>query len=299
MTSRWIAAAAAAWLAICGAHAQTAASGVLTYDPAFFADARPNTAYDMIGRLPGFSFSDVGSARGFAGTAGNVLINGQRPTSKSDSLQSVLTRILASDVDHIDLIRGGAPGIDMQGQTVVANVILKKQDSTSYVATAADDVFLDGHMIPSASLLITRHAGDATYEASIGSTLGYDDSVGHGFHDVYDGSHNLVSHDEAISHGLGIGLSAKSTATVPLLGGEFKANLTVQDIPFVDSLLYRHPGFLETFGDTTRDQIDELGLHWKGPAGPFELETLLLQRLDHNNSTSDSFDGTRRSTSSR
>src|SRR5579862_10072810 len=86
-------------------------NGVSVYEPAFFADARPNTAYDMISRLPGFSFTDVGSARGFAGTAGNVLINGQRPTSKSESLQSILTRIAARTVERIDLIRGGAPGI--------------------------------------------------------------------------------------------------------------------------------------------------------------------------------------------
>ena len=287
------AAAVAALLAAQGAKAQQqAGDGILTYDQAFFADARPNTAYDMINRLPGFSFTDVGTARGFAGTAGNVLINGQRPTAKSDSLESILKRVLASDVDHVELIRGGAPGIDMQGQTVVANVVLKKEDSTRYVATVDNVVFLDGHQIPDASLQVTRHAGDATYEGTISATQGYDDSVGHGFHDVYDGAHNLVSHDDAISHGLGIGISAKGAATVPLLGGEFKANLTSQNIPWVDSLLYKRPGFLETFGDTTRDQINELGLHWKGPAGPFELETLLLQRLDHNNSTSDSFDGT-------
>jgi hypothetical protein len=85
--------AAALWLG--SAQAESTQPGTLTYDSAFFAEARPNTAYEMIGRLPGFSFTDVGSARGFAGTAGNVLINGQRPTSKTDTLQSILTRIPA------------------------------------------------------------------------------------------------------------------------------------------------------------------------------------------------------------
>ena len=173
------------------AQAEQAETGVLTYDTAFFAAQRPNTAYDMIGRLPGFSFSDVGSARGFAGTAGNVLINGQRPTSKSDSLQSILSRIPASTVERIDLVRGGAPGIDMQGQTVVANVILKKQDSLHVVATAEDYVFLDGHMVPNASVQFTQHSGDTTYEGSIGTTMGYDDSVGPGTHDVFDGAGHL------------------------------------------------------------------------------------------------------------
>ena len=35
------------------------------------------------------------------------------------------------------------------------------------VATADDYVFLDGHMIPTASLQFTQHSGDTTYEGSI------------------------------------------------------------------------------------------------------------------------------------
>ena len=81
--SRIFAVMLAAYALSTPAFADPAATGVLSYDAAFFAEARPNTAYDMIGRLPGFSFTDVGSARGFAGTAGNVLINGERPTSKN------------------------------------------------------------------------------------------------------------------------------------------------------------------------------------------------------------------------
>ncbi len=287
-TAAWT---AAALLAISSAHAQSQTS-ILNYDPAFFADARPNTAYDMINRLPGFTFADVGSARGFAGTAGNVLINGQRPTSKNDALQSVLNRINAADVDHIELIRGGAPGIDMQGQTVVANVVLKKGDSTHLVATAEDFVFIDGHMVPYASLLFTRHVGQATYEGSFGLTQGYDDSVGHGIHNVFDGAGHLLTQDQTISHGLGTGLSAKGPATVPLWGGEFKANLTLQNIPYIDRLSYSRPGFFEEFKDRNRDNIAELGLHWKGKVGATELETLVLQRYDHNNASSDSDDGT-------
>jgi hypothetical protein len=56
--------------------------------------------------------------RGFEGAAGDVLIDGELPTSKSDDLESVLRRIPASQVARIDLIRGGAPGIDMHGKVV-------------------------------------------------------------------------------------------------------------------------------------------------------------------------------------
>ncbi len=286
----WFAAAAALLLAAPLARADGQQSAVLVYDPAFFAAAHPNTAYDMLARVPGFTFTDVGTARGFAGTAGNVLIDGQRPTSKTDTLQSILQRIPAADVDHIELIRGGAPGIDMQGLTVVVNVVRKEANSTTWVATAEDLVFLDGHMAPNASLNFTQHSGRSTYEGSIGLVQNYDDSVGHGFHDVFDGGGNLVSHDNAISHGLGVGAQATGAATIPFWGGEFKANLAIRDSPFVDRLAYMRPGFLETFKDDSVAWNGELGLHWNGNIGFAELETLVLQRLGHNTAISDSDD---------
>src|SRR6185436_20195390 len=74
---------------------QPAASqqGVISYTPADFASARPNTALDMINRLPGFTLIAGDQVRGFAGAAGNVLIDGQRPTSKTDNLQDILARV--------------------------------------------------------------------------------------------------------------------------------------------------------------------------------------------------------------
>jgi outer membrane receptor for ferrienterochelin and colicin len=100
-------------------------SNITTYRPDFFAEFRPNTAMDMIGRIPGFQFDGGSNARGFSGTGGNVLINGERPPSRSDSLGSVLSRIPAAAVERIDVIRGGAEGIDMQGKAIIANVIRK------------------------------------------------------------------------------------------------------------------------------------------------------------------------------
>ena len=287
-----MAAAAAALLGASAAQAAdpAAQTGVLTYDAAFFADSRPSTAYDMVKRVPGFTINDGATARGFAGTAGNVLIDGQRPTSKSDSLDSILQRIPATGVDHLELIRGGAPGIDMQGQTVIVNVIRKSTDSTTIVATAEDLVFLDGHMVPNGSLEFTQHSGASTYEGSASVLQNYDDSVGHGFHNVYDGAGNLVTHDTTIAHGLGLGVALKGAATVPLFGGEFKANLTLKVSPFVDSLSYTHPGFYELFSDTSRSNTCELGLHWKGTIGKTELETLFLQRVGHENDVSDADD---------
>ena len=92
-------------------------TGISTYPAAFFADARPATARDMIARLPSFNLENNNDVtRGFAGSAGNVLVDGARPAAKTDDLNTILQRIPAAHVERIEVIRGGAPGIDMQGQ---------------------------------------------------------------------------------------------------------------------------------------------------------------------------------------
>ena len=53
--------------------------------------------------------------------------DGARPASKDDGLDQILKRIPASSVLRIDVIRGGAPGIDMQGKTVLANVVRRRR----------------------------------------------------------------------------------------------------------------------------------------------------------------------------
>jgi hypothetical protein len=65
----------------------------------------------MISRCPAFRFDGGDSdVRGFSGATGNVLIDGKRPTSKSESLEAILRRIPARSVVRIELIRAGAPG---------------------------------------------------------------------------------------------------------------------------------------------------------------------------------------------
>ncbi|HEY5339144.1 MAG TPA: TonB-dependent receptor, partial [Rhizomicrobium sp.] len=234
---------AAALLATSSAFAQSAPENVLSYQASYFADQRPNTAYDMISRLPGFVFDDGDTARGFAGTAGNVLIDGQRPTSKTDDLQSILARLPATDVDHIDVIRGGEQGIDMQGKTVVANVIRKKGNSTQIVVQADDNLWLgDHHSVPTASIQFTQHSGDSTYEGSIARLGNYDDSVGKGSWTLADPAAGTVDHGQARDSGRGAGVQATGAATVPLFGGQFKANFSVENSPFFSSLKLLMPG---------------------------------------------------------
>ena len=105
-------------LALCAtapAFAQlTAADGRLIHAAAFFGCkfALAN-ALQMIERLPGFTVenAEVRGARG-GQAAGNVVINGQRPSSKSDPLVVVLARIPASRVLRVEIAPGNSFGAD-------------------------------------------------------------------------------------------------------------------------------------------------------------------------------------------
>jgi len=121
----------------------------LDYPATFFAAFHPNNALDMVRRVPGFTFQPGDpELRGMAEAAGNVVVDGKRITDKNFKLDQVLERIPAAQVDHITLIRGGAPGIDMLGQPVVANVVRKAGAGTSGALTFSSGVYADGRITP-------------------------------------------------------------------------------------------------------------------------------------------------------
>lgn len=192
---------AAALMALCGqAHAQATASqggnadqqGMLSFDPAFFAASQPTSALDMVQRLPGFSIEFGDNVRGLAGTAANVLIDGRRPNSKSEAIDTVLRRIPADGVQRLELIRGGAPGIDMQGRSVVANVILKRSAVVSRQIELNTTVYPDGYVAPRLAGQFSRREGDRLLEASFTTRMDRTDATGKGFRRRYDAAGKLI-----------------------------------------------------------------------------------------------------------
>ncbi len=108
---------------------------VKLYSAAYFEAFNALTALDMVNRVPGFSADGGGNVRGLGGAAGNVLIDGARPSSK-ESVTTLLARIPASRVTRLELIRGAASGIDMAGHSEVLNVVREAggQGSGAYEA---------------------------------------------------------------------------------------------------------------------------------------------------------------------
>ncbi|RMD87917.1 MAG: TonB-dependent receptor [Alphaproteobacteria bacterium] len=144
------------------------ASEVVVYPAVFFEQYRPITARDMVQRVPGFRIDDGGGRRGFGGVAGNVLINGERPSTKDDTVSALLERIPASQVERIDLIRGRSGGLDLGGQSVVVNVVLKTEGAAAYKWETKVEQDVDGGgPTPEGSLSVSDSFGRTQYNAGI------------------------------------------------------------------------------------------------------------------------------------
>jgi len=180
-----IAAVCAALSAMNATAAPAPDDAVTSYPPTFFEGVRPNTALDMVNALPGFSLDTGGGVRGF-GAAGNVLIDGERPATKNDSLDEFLKRIPASSVARIDLIRGGAPGIDMQGRAVVANVVRKTDDGLKLTTAWQETALYNGKFDYGLRLEGTKRSGDTAFEGGMLLANGADDGTGDGPRTITD-----------------------------------------------------------------------------------------------------------------
>ncbi len=263
-------------------------TGIVSYPVAFFAEARPVTAQDMINRLPGFTLDTGISARGFTGAAGNVLIDGARPTAKTDELNNILARIPAASVERIDVIRGGAPGIDMQGKPVVANIVRTAGARNQVILTAGMTVLGAGQWFPEGGIQYYGQSGALRYEATFTRTMQiWDDGPGNGYR-VVTPPGGTPQRDLAKLRGvMRPGFNLHGGLIAPLWDGEWNNSFTIQTGDYVSSFLYSGGGG-SRFDYFQRRRNGEFGSHWQGDAFGLNLETLLLQRLGHEKTSNSS-----------
>lgn len=100
------------------------------YEPEYFARYAPRNALDMVEQIPGFAITgDGGDQRGLGQASQNVLINGERLSSKSDSVRDQLGRIPAADVIRIEIVDGTT--LDIPGLTgEVANIVVNRKGAS-------------------------------------------------------------------------------------------------------------------------------------------------------------------------
>ena len=262
--------------------------GVLVFTPDFFAAQRPNTALDMVNRVPGFSIDNGSGARGFEGAVGNVLINNNRPASKNDSGSNVLGRTLANQVERIELIRGGAPGIDMQGYSVVVNVILKTTDSRQSILTWNAMLFEGGHDIYGGSYQFTQNKGDRSWGVTLSDGMGSSDSNGVGRSIRRNAAGDVIRDERYENDGWGGGQGIRGNYTGPLFGGKLEGTARYGLNDYQNWTELSSPTSLRRSDYAEDGDSGELGLTWTRTLNPrWTLET----RLIHEFSSFDSVSG--------
>jgi hypothetical protein len=161
--------------------AVAAASGTLSrvasYEAAYFTQYAPRSALDIVRRVPGFQLdlgatqTDLGQVdvRGFAGTAGNVVFNGARPTSKAESLEVTLARIPAQRVLRVEVGPRDLYGSDYAAKSQVLNVILSAESGIDGNVTAAAKRWYTGYINTDISGSAVIRRGPSTFNLSAGT----------------------------------------------------------------------------------------------------------------------------------
>jgi len=287
--------AQAAVVAAPAGPAAPAAQGVVSYPASYFAASNTNTALDMVGRIPDFTLDTGNAVRGYEGAAGNVLINGQRPTSKTDALDAILQRIPIGKVARIDVIRGGAPGIDMQGKSIIANVVLKSDSNVRGLLHLADQHVRDGRNLTGVRLEGSGGlSGDRTWEASGRFGMGADDGVGPGHNQTHfaDGRPPLIANLK--SYGTDMLWQFSGAFETPALGGRLRVNgyENLEKFKEPEQDVFTSPAPDQQafyFGQLTHDT--ELGGRYTRPFGSAtDLELVVLRSTRHRTTNSFSDD---------
>lgn len=225
-------------------------TGERQFGPDFFATYAPVTALDMVKRIPGFSIDAGEGRRGFGENAGNVLIDGDRPSTKSDDILTILSRIPASQVEYVALSEQAGADTETQGQGQVVNVVRKR---TAKVNGTYEGTIVAGSRYgfqPSGKASATLRRGDTSYELNFSS---YSERIyGFGPEDFKTASAGLVERRFYTGKG-GFDQAAIGGAIKTRLGGA-KVNLNGQ-VRWSDSFDIREAEYFNSAGVDTGDEL--------------------------------------------
>lgn len=148
----------------------------VTYPAEFFAQYEPYSVNDMLNRIPGISVGrgggggggGGGNRRGLGAGGDQILINGRRMAGKENEGNSQLSRIPASQVQYIEIIRGTSGDLDVRGGAQVINIVLLAAETRSSVAVElSSDLYHDGTLDPGGSISLSGQRGAFNYLVSV------------------------------------------------------------------------------------------------------------------------------------
>ena len=277
--------------------APAAANGdAQVFEPAYFAQFAPRNALDMVDRIPGFSISggnDQGQ-RGLGQATQNVIVNGERLSSKSESVRDQLRRIPATDVVRIVILDGNATSIPgLTGQ--VANVVYTSNGASGqFEWTTGFRPHNTEAQLFGGEISVIGSSGALDYTVSLSNE---NNRFG------ADGPVSITDRDGALIESQYSKLSGKfdnpkiSTAFSYDFGGDVTANLNLSYGS--DFFSRKEPETaIDSAGVTrTREALVEedgpeyeLGGDIQFPFGPGSLKLILLERFERDNYSSSVID---------
>jgi len=168
------------------------------YTPADFVRFAPRNALDMLNQVPGFQLQFQEEARGLGQASENVLINGARLASKSDTVVTQLSRISADRVVRIEIVDGATFGIPgLSGQ--VANVITTGgaiSGRFEYRAVARPQYARPSY--GGGEISVTGTSGNVEWTAAYSHGTGRGGAGGGRGTFIYDGDGNLIETHETL-----------------------------------------------------------------------------------------------------
>ena len=93
-----------------------------------------------------------------------MVINGARPSSKADNLETILSRIPAGQVVRVELAPGDLYGADYAGKSQVLNVVLSSQGGIDGNATVSARRLYTGKIVPDGSVSAMIRKGPLRFE---------------------------------------------------------------------------------------------------------------------------------------
>jgi hypothetical protein len=269
--------------------APLAGSDRVVYDAAFYAAFSPRTALDMIGQTPGFVLNapEQDERRGFAGAVGNVLVDGERLSAKSQSLRDVLQRVPASDVVRIEILRGAEVAGDASNATVLANVV-RTRASGSGTWEAGSELSNQDAAAPYGRLGWSGRNESIDY--SIGANVYHHDHAAASVRRLRDGSGGLVANRRGNNPHKEKTYALNGQTSIPAGDGKVVLTGQAQSTDYEERFTQRMSApdgvpiesEIAPYEEVTR--TGEIGVTWQRPLGNWALELVGLATRKKNSS---------------
>lgn len=255
-----------------------------TYTAAEFARYAPRNALDMLRQVPGFVIREATQERGFGQASGNVVINGERISGKSNDVLDALARIPAANVERIEIVDAATldvPGLSGQ----VANVVAKAGGISGQWSWRPEvRAYYTDPLLTRGDVSITGSRGAVQYTLGLQNNAGHSGAGGRTLQTNADGSLREVRDDVWTGEHNAPRLSTRLVYDGPGdVTGTLNLSYERMFYDFREDGLRRGPGLPDRERDvdtSERGYEYELGGDYEFGIGPGRLKLIGLERFE-------------------